>query len=72
MTHYKGNHPSLDTTTDPTKPTGSFKAPKTPAGPYARDKQSGENPEVDDITEGDEAQKRRDKMQRQEKAEGDR
>ena len=45
--------------------------PKQPIGPYTRDPQSGENPEVDDITEGDEAQKRREKMQRQEKAEGE-
>ncbi len=55
---------------DPTKPTGSFKPPQQPAGPYHRDQQSGENPEVDDITKGDEAQRRRDQMQKQKKAEG--
>ena len=46
--------------------------PKQPLGPYNRDARNGENPEVDDITDGSEANKQRDKMQRQEKAEGDR
>ena len=55
---------------DPTKPTGSFKPPKQPVGPYHRDQQSGENPEVDDITKGDDAQRHRDEMQKQKKAEG--
>ena len=55
---------------DPTKPTGSFKPPKQPVGPYHRDQQSGENPEVDDITKGNEAQRHRDEMQKQKKAEG--
>jgi hypothetical protein len=55
----------------PPEQTGSFKPPQQPAGPYSRDKESGENPEVDDITEGDEANKRREKMQEQQKAEGE-
>ena len=46
--------------------------PKQPIGLYTRDPQSGENPEEDNITQGGEAQKRRDRMQRQEKAEGKR
>ncbi len=55
---------------DPTKPTGSFKPPQQPVGPYHRDQQSGENPEVDDITKGDDAQRHRDQMRKQNKAEG--
>jgi hypothetical protein len=42
---------------------------KLPIGPYTRDADSGGNPEVDNITQGDEAQKRRDKIQKQ-RAEG--
>lgn len=55
---------------DPTKPTGSFKTPQQPAGPYHRDQQSGENPDVGDVTKGDEARRQRDQMQEQNKAEG--
>ena len=76
MTFYNGNHgdlgPGQRGRRDPTKPTGSSKIPKQPANPYARDQSSGENPEVDDITKGDEAQKHREQMQHQDKAEGDR
>jgi hypothetical protein len=54
----------------PPEQTGSFKPPTQPSGPYSRDRRSGENPEVDDIAEGDEAQKQRAKMQRQDKAAG--
>jgi hypothetical protein len=47
-------------------------APLQPLGPYNRDADSGDNPDVDDITAGDEAQKRRETMNRhrQAKAEG--
>ena len=55
---------------DPTKPTGSFKPPQQPVSPYHRDQQSGENPDIDDVTKGDEAQRRRDQMHKQKKAEG--
>lgn len=55
---------------DPTKPTGSFKPPQQPAGPYHRDQQSGENPEVDDTTIGEEAERHREQMRKQKKAEG--
>ena len=41
-----------------------------PLGPYTRDPASGENPEVDDITKGDQAKAQRDKREQQEKAEG--
>jgi hypothetical protein len=47
-------------------------APLQPLGPYNRDAASKDNPEVDDITPGDEAQRQREKMQKIEKAEGDR
>jgi hypothetical protein len=43
-----------------------------PLGPYNRDDATGDNPEVDDITEGDEAQSQREKTSRMAKAEGDR
>jgi hypothetical protein len=42
-----------------------------PLGPYNRDAASGDNPEVDDIADGNEAQTR-DMMKHTEKAEGDR
>jgi hypothetical protein len=39
-------------------------APLQPLGPYNRDPASGDNPEVDGIAPGDEAQRQREKMQK--------
>ena len=47
-----------------------LKIPLQPVGPYHRDEQSGENPEVDDINNGEEAQALREKRSGMEKAEG--
>jgi len=38
--------------------------PKQPIAPYTRDPQSGESPEEDNITQGDEAQKHQEKAER--------
>jgi hypothetical protein len=46
-------------------------APLQPLGPYNRDPARKENPELDDVTVGDQAQAQREKRHKMQKAEGD-